>query len=86
MIREQIGLLWTLYRRPIQGASRIIDEGRIWFALGLALLALAGFQTEIVFMVRHGASSAVQQAHVQHTPPTRMRKTVTIRREARPWQ
>src|SRR5258708_5961267 len=66
MIRDQIGLLLALYRRPIQGASRIIDEGRIGFALVAALLALAGLQTEFVSMVRHGASSAVQQAHVQH--------------------
>jgi Flp pilus assembly protein TadD len=44
MIREQLRLLLTLYCQPVQGASRIIDEGRFWFALCAAALALALLQ------------------------------------------
>jgi len=41
MILEQLQLLFTLYRRPVKAASRIIDTGRLWFALCVALLVSA---------------------------------------------
>jgi tetratricopeptide (TPR) repeat protein len=40
MILEQLQLLLTLYVRPVRAASRIIDHGRLWFALCAALLVL----------------------------------------------
>ncbi len=57
-MREQIHLLLALYRQPIRAASRIIDEGRIWFAVCTAVVALAGMQ--------FGTSGAVRQ-YVQPT-------------------
>jgi Flp pilus assembly protein TadD len=42
MLGEQLQLLLTLYVRPVRAASRIIDHGRIWFALCAALLVLWG--------------------------------------------
>jgi hypothetical protein len=43
-MRDQIHLLLALYRQPVRAASRIIDEGRIWFAVCTAIVALAGMQ------------------------------------------
>lgn len=40
MLLEQLQLLLMLYVRPVRAASRIIDRGRIWFALCAALLVL----------------------------------------------
>ena len=40
MLGEQLQLLITLYARPVRAASRIIDHGRLWFAVCAALLAL----------------------------------------------
>jgi tetratricopeptide (TPR) repeat protein len=40
MILEQLQLLLSLYVRPVRAASRIIDHGRLWFALCSALLVL----------------------------------------------
>jgi Flp pilus assembly protein TadD len=40
MILEQLQLLLTLYVRPVRAASRIIDHGRLWFAVCAALLVL----------------------------------------------
>src|ERR1700733_6304585 len=42
MLGEQLQLLFTLYVRPVRAASRIIDHGRLWFALCAALLVLWG--------------------------------------------
>jgi len=42
MLGEQLQLLLTLYVRPARAASRIIDHGRLWFALCAALLVLLG--------------------------------------------
>jgi Flp pilus assembly protein TadD len=42
MILEQLRLLLTLYVRPVRAASRIIDHGRLGFALCAALLVLWG--------------------------------------------
>jgi tetratricopeptide (TPR) repeat protein len=42
MLGEQLQLLLTLYVRPVRAASRIIDRGRLWFAVCAALLALWG--------------------------------------------
>src|ERR1700685_2693008 len=42
MLGEQLQLLLTLYVRPVRAASRIIDHGRLWFALCAALLVLWG--------------------------------------------
>jgi len=39
-ILEQLQLLVTLYVRPVRAASRIIDHGRLWFALCAAFLVL----------------------------------------------
>lgn len=55
-MRDQIQLLLALYRQPIRAASRIIDEGRIWFAICAAVVAIAGMQ--------FGMSGAIQK-HVQ---------------------
>lgn len=41
MLGEQFQLLFLLYVRPVQAASRSIDRGRIWFAVVAAFLALA---------------------------------------------
>ena len=41
MLREQLQLLIMLYAKPVRAASRIIDHGRLWFALCAALLVLA---------------------------------------------
>lgn len=41
MLREQLQLLIMLYVRPVRAASRIIDHGRLWFAVCAALLVLA---------------------------------------------
>jgi len=41
---EQLQLLVGLYYRPVKAASRIIDTGRLWFALCAALLVMAGLQ------------------------------------------
>jgi len=43
-ILEQLQLLLTLYIRPVRAASRIIDHGRLWFALCAALVVLLGMQ------------------------------------------
>src|SRR5258708_23079383 len=43
-MRDQIKLLLALYWQPIRAASRIIDEGRIWFAICAAILAIAAMQ------------------------------------------
>jgi tetratricopeptide (TPR) repeat protein len=40
MLGEQLQLLFTLYVRPVRAASRIIDHGRLWFAVCAALLML----------------------------------------------
>jgi len=40
MLLEQLQLLFMLYVRPVRAASRIIDHGRLWFALCAALLVL----------------------------------------------
>lgn len=40
MILAQLQLLFLLYVRPVRAASRIIDHGRLWFALCAALLVL----------------------------------------------
>ena len=40
MLLEQLQLLITLYARPVRAASRIIDHGRLWFAVCAALLVL----------------------------------------------
>jgi Flp pilus assembly protein TadD len=37
-VAEQFQLLLTLYVRPVRAASRIIDRGRLWFAVCAALL------------------------------------------------
>jgi tetratricopeptide (TPR) repeat protein len=42
MLGEQLQLLLTLYVRPVRAASRIIDHGRLWFAVCAALLVLWG--------------------------------------------
>jgi tetratricopeptide (TPR) repeat protein len=42
MLGEQLQLLLMLYVRPVRAASRIIDHGRLWFALCAALLVLWG--------------------------------------------
>jgi len=42
MLLEQLQLLLNLYVRPVRAASRIIDHGRLWFALSVAFLVLAG--------------------------------------------
>jgi Flp pilus assembly protein TadD len=42
MILEQFQLLLMLYVRPVRAASRIIDHGRLWFALCAAFLVLLG--------------------------------------------
>jgi tetratricopeptide (TPR) repeat protein len=42
MILEQLRLLLTLYVRPVRAASRIIDHGRLGFAICAALLVLWG--------------------------------------------
>jgi tetratricopeptide (TPR) repeat protein len=41
-ILEQLQLLLMLYVRPVKAASRIIDQGRLWFAVCAALLVLLG--------------------------------------------
>src|SRR5216683_3202564 len=43
-MRDQIQLLLGLYWQPVRAASRIIDEGRIWFAVCAAVLAIAAMQ------------------------------------------
>ena len=43
-MRDQIQLLLALYWRPVRAASRIIDEGRIWFAIFAAVLAIVAMQ------------------------------------------
>ncbi len=43
-MRDQIQLLLGLYWQPVRAASRIIDEGRIWFAICAAVLAIAAMQ------------------------------------------
>jgi len=40
MLGEQLQLLILLYIRPVRAASRIIDHGRLWFALCAAALVL----------------------------------------------
>jgi tetratricopeptide (TPR) repeat protein len=40
MIGEQLQLLVALYVRPVRAAGRIIDHGRLWFALCAAALVL----------------------------------------------
>src|SRR5580704_126403 len=40
MLLRQIELLIGFYRSPAKTASRIIDEGRLWFAVIAAALAL----------------------------------------------
>ena len=40
MLLEQIQLVLMLYVHPLRAASRIIDRGRIWFAVCAALLVL----------------------------------------------
>lgn len=40
MLGRQIELLAALYWTPVKAASRIIDEGRLWFAVAAAALAL----------------------------------------------
>ena len=40
MLRRQFELLAALYWTPVEAASRIIDEGRLWFAVVAAGLAL----------------------------------------------
>jgi tetratricopeptide (TPR) repeat protein len=40
MLRRQFELLAALYWTPVKAASRIIDEGRLWFAVVAAGLAL----------------------------------------------
>jgi tetratricopeptide (TPR) repeat protein len=47
MFGEQLQLLLTLYVRPVRAASRIIDHGRLWFALCAALLVLWGLPNRI---------------------------------------
>lgn len=42
MLLEQLQLLLNLYVRPVRAASRIIDHGRLWFALCAAFLVLVG--------------------------------------------
>ncbi len=46
MFIEQLQLLFLLYTRPVKAASRIIDTGRLWFAICAALLVLVGLQAE----------------------------------------
>jgi Flp pilus assembly protein TadD len=40
MLLEQLQLLLMLYVRPVRAASRIIDRGRLWFAVCAALVVL----------------------------------------------
>jgi Flp pilus assembly protein TadD len=40
MFGEQLQLLLLLYIRPVRAASRIIDRGRLWFAVCAALVVL----------------------------------------------
>src|SRR5579863_9776683 len=40
MLLEQLQLLLMLYTRPVRAASRIIDRGRLWFAVCAALVVL----------------------------------------------
>lgn len=40
MLLQQLGLLISLYTSPLKAASRIIDEGRLWFAVIAAALPL----------------------------------------------
>lgn len=58
MLGEQFQLLFLLYVRPVQAASRIIDRGRIWFAVVAALLALAFSPGRVI--LPPGSSPAAQ--------------------------
>ncbi|HTB20098.1 MAG TPA: tetratricopeptide repeat protein, partial [Bryobacteraceae bacterium] len=53
MIFEQLQLLLTLYVRPVRAASRIIDHGRLWFAVCAALLVLVALPGGVFLPVDH---------------------------------
>jgi tetratricopeptide (TPR) repeat protein len=38
MLGEQLQIVFTLYAQPVRAASRIIDHGRLWFAVIAALI------------------------------------------------
>ena len=48
MIRQQIKLLSGFYWRPAKAASGAIDEGRLWFAVLAAIVALAAVQATFI--------------------------------------
>jgi len=59
-MRDQIQLLLALYWQPVRAASRIIDEGRIWFAICAAVVAIAGMQ----FGMSGAIQKYVQPSHI----------------------
>ena len=68
-LREQLSLLVCLYRNPIHAASRIIDEGRIWFAVATAMVVMVGLQVGVVRIAsKFVGKPATVAAPVPHSP------------------
>ena len=59
MLGQQIKLLIGLYWSPVKAASRIIDEGRLWFSVIAAALALVWMRAVAVPGAAYIADSAM---------------------------
>jgi tetratricopeptide (TPR) repeat protein len=76
MLREQLQFLLMLYVRPVRAASRIIDHGRLWFAVCAALVVLVAMRTAIFVPVfgRPGLFVTLMLA----VAPTAVVKTIAV--------
>jgi len=49
MLRENLTALFLLYVRPVAGISRILDQGRLWFAILAAVVVSVALHTSDMF-------------------------------------
>ena len=66
MVRDNIAALFLLYARPLNAIGRILDHGRLWFAIGAAMC---------VSLLLHASDAGVRPA----TPATGMLEGALLR-------
>jgi hypothetical protein len=66
---NQIGIFLRIYLNPLRAFGRVIDEGRLAFAVGLALLAMFAVQAPRDAVIDGHAAAARRYLKEHPAPP-----------------
>jgi tetratricopeptide (TPR) repeat protein len=81
---SQIGLFLRIYIRPLRAFGPVIDEARLAFAVGIALLAILAVQAPRYAEYRRITAQALQYVKEHPAPPPALARNTTAKHPAAP--